>query len=109
MVQSFFWLIKQSITANHEFLADEHTLRLSKDIQHYRKLIISKTMAPYHNQFASNFNFYLLKTLHYDDKTNIQNKVRILKLSGAALLIAATAFGISMNAKEKIYNNFSYS
>ena len=42
MVQSFFWLIKQSITANHEFLADEHTLRLSKDIQHYRKLIISK-------------------------------------------------------------------
>ena len=58
-------------------------------------------MAPYHNQFASNFNFYLLKTLHYDDKTNIQNKVRILKLSGAALLIAATAFGISMNAKEK--------
>ncbi len=43
-------------------------------------------------------------------KQTSKNKVRILKLSGAALLIAATAFGISMNAKEKrIYNNFSYS
>ncbi|MCT3923989.1 peptidase M56 BlaR1 [Elizabethkingia anophelis] len=98
----FFWLIKQSITANHEFLADEHTLRLSKDIQHYRKLIISKTMAPYHNQFASNFNFLLTKKRFIMmTKQTSKNKVRILKLSGAALLIAATAFGISMNAKEK--------
>ena len=98
----FFWLIKQSITANHEFLADEHTLRLSKDIQHYRKLIISKTIAPYHNQFASNFNFLLTKKRFIMmTKQTSKNKVRILKLSGAALLIAATAFGISMNAKEK--------
>ena len=98
----FFWLIKRSITANHEFLADEHTLRLSKDIQHYRKLIISKTMAPYHNQFASNFNFLLTKKRFIMmTKQTSKNKVRILKLSGAALLIAATAFGISMNAKEK--------
>ncbi|PUB35798.1 BlaR1 peptidase M56 [Elizabethkingia sp. YR214] len=98
----FFWLIKQSITANHEFLADEHTLRLSKDIQHYRKLIISKTMAPYHNQFASNFNFLLTKKRFIMmTKQTSKNKVRFLKLSGATLLIAATAFGISMNAKEK--------
>jgi len=98
----FFWLIKQSITANHEFLADEHTLRLSKDIQHYRKLIISKTMAPYHNQFASNFNFLLTKKRFIMmTKQTSKNKVRFLKISGATLLIAATAFGISMNAKEK--------
>ena len=98
----FFWFIKQSITANHEFLADEHTLRLSKDIQHYRKLIISKTMAPYHNQFASNFNFLLTKKRFIMmTKQTSKNKVRFLKLSGATLLIAATAFGISMNAKEK--------
>lgn len=100
----FFWLIKQSITANHEFLADEHTLRLSKDIQHYRKLIISKTMAPYHNQFASNFNFLLTKKRFIMmTKQTSKNKVRFLKISGATLLIAATAFGISMNAKEKEY------
>ncbi|OPC06884.1 peptidase M56 BlaR1 [Elizabethkingia ursingii] len=98
----FFWLIKQSITANHEFLADEHTLRLSKDIQHYRKLIISKTIAPYHNQFASNFNFLLTKKRFIMmTKQTSKNKVRFLKISGATLLIAATAFGISMNAKEK--------
>ena len=98
----FFWLIKRSITANHEFLADEHTLRLSKDIQHYRKLIISKTMAPYHNQFASNFNFLLTKKRFIMmTKQTSKNKVRFLKLSGATLLIAATAFTISMNAKEK--------
>ncbi|MCL1673105.1 M56 family metallopeptidase [Elizabethkingia ursingii] len=98
----FFWLIKQSITANHEFLADEHTLRLSKDIKHYRKLIISKTMAPYHNQFASNFNFLLTKKRFIMmTKQTSKNKVRFLKISGATLLIAATAFGISMNAKEK--------
>ncbi|MDC8027276.1 hypothetical protein NBY09_14055 [Elizabethkingia anophelis] len=107
----FFWLIKQSITANHEFLADEHTLRLSKDIQHYRKLIISKTMAPYHNQFASNFNFLLTKkTLHYDDKTNIQKQSPHLKIIWCRFIDCRYCIWNKYECKRKrIYNNFSYS
>ena len=98
----FFWFLKRAIISNHEFLADEYTLHLSKDIKHYRELIINKTLAPFHNQFASNFNFLLTKKRFIMmTKHTPKNKVRLLKLSGSILFIAATAFGIGLNAREK--------
>jgi len=98
----FFWLLRKAIIANHEFLADHSTLEKSADQIKYRQLIVSNIVGPYHNQFASNFNFLLTKKRFIMmSKNTPKKKARILKFAGMLLLIATIGIGISVNAMEK--------
>lgn len=98
----FFWLTKKSMVSNHEFLADENVLKQHNSIADYQRLIIEKTIQPYHNQFASNFNFMLTKKRFLMMKRKItKTRARVLELSGTSLLIIGLLLGLMLNAKSK--------
>ncbi|MDR3350495.1 MAG: M56 family metallopeptidase [Prevotellaceae bacterium] len=92
----FAWLLKKSIVATHEYLADAQVLARGVDVNIYQKLLFQQTAGVYPG-YASGFSYSLTKKRLIMMKKNTTGKFFALKLSCLlpAIVLPVALFGLS--------------
>ena len=86
-----FYLYRNAIALNHEFLADEAVLTNCRDISTYQYLLLQKAIAPSHEPFTSTFNYSFTKK-RFIMMNKHTSRTRALLTQMAALPLIALAF-----------------
>jgi TonB family protein len=74
------WLIKSSLKATHEYIADRYTVFQTKNKIEYQKLLLKEAFGGYQFDFTNNFNFSLIKRRITMMTKNVSNRTARLKV-----------------------------
>jgi TonB family protein len=76
----FLWLIKSSLKATHEYIADRGAIQKTQDKIEYQKLLLKEAFGGYRFDFVNNFNFSLFKRRITMMTKNVSSRAARLKL-----------------------------
>jgi beta-lactamase regulating signal transducer with metallopeptidase domain len=99
--QIFFWFnpfvyyLSKSIRLNHEFLADQATIKKHKDIPKYQQLLLAKANPNLMTPYASPLNYALTKKRFKMMATTSSSTSILLKKIGILPLLASLVFAFA--------------
>lgn len=88
----FIWFYKHAVRINHEYLADQGTLRSGVDLQGYQYSLLHQALRENNFEIASSYNFSVKKRI------SMMMKKRSSKLSGLKLAVSLPILVLLLSA-----------
>lgn len=108
----FVWLIKRSVVLNHEYMADNYSIKRTNDTKEYQYLLLN--IPAHHGMFPATHNFSSsiknrLVMINKKPTRNLAALKNILILPLAALLFILFSFKSGPNSPESVYQGSPFS